>query len=343
VFGSIIIVPLAVLGLWQRRHETTTVLLAAIGVLFPLAYLFYWGNLLIVNGRKLIGPHYYMALLIPTVVFAAVALDRLAVRRRSLATLVFVAMIAATFVELPDKIDRNDHLTDAYRAEQAAIDSVVDPNAIVILPITPDGSYLLHPRGWLTNDLGLDDDILYAADRGAENIDLSRRYSDRRLYRLQAVEATRVPLTFRPSVREVVAVKSAELRRSLSAPVPAEVTRVNAYVQTDGNNRQTCAITPASTVRIAVEMRSAGVALTGCASGPLALGAVRTPTTLIVGFELFTDAPTPTESRELRVWTAPQGSDIVSLNEETWRIIPRDKTSTRVIEASPDLTVTPGP
>ena len=55
MFGSIVIVPLAFYGLWHRRREPTTVLLAAIGVLFPLAYVFYWGNLLIVNGRKLIG------------------------------------------------------------------------------------------------------------------------------------------------------------------------------------------------------------------------------------------------------------------------------------------------
>ncbi|MEO5839798.1 MAG: hypothetical protein ABIQ73_21150 [Acidimicrobiales bacterium] len=344
VFGSILIVPLAVHGLWQRRREPTTVLLAAIGVLFPLAYLFYWGNLLIVNGRKLIGPHYYMALLIPTVIFAAVALDRLALRRKSLATLIFVSMIAATLIELPDKIDRNDHFTDVYRAEQAAIDSVADDNAVVILPITADGSYLLHPRGWLTNDFDLRDPILYAADRGAENIELSRRYTDRRLYRLQAVEATRSPLTFRPSVREVVALKSAVLSRTISAQVPAGVTRVNAYVQTDGTNRQTCAVTPsASAARIAVQMRAGGVTVTGCTGAPLTLGTASAPATLIVGFELLTDDPKQSESRELRVWTAPEGSEIVSLNEETWRIVPRDKTSIRVIEASPDLTVTPTP
>ena len=342
VFGSILVVPLAVHGLWLRRHEATTVLLAAIGVLFPLAYLFYWGNLLIVNGRKQIGPHYYMALLIPTVVFAAVALDRLALNRKSLATLVFVSMIAATLIELPDKIDRNDHFSDVYRAEQAAIDSVVDADAIVILPITPDGSYLLHPRGWLTNDLGLDDPILYAADRGPDNIELSRRFSDRRLYRLQSVEATRSPLTFRPSVREVVPVKAATLSRTITAQVPAEFTRVNAYVQTNSTNRQTCAVTiAASTVHVTVQMRTGGVELTGCAGPPLALGATSGPATLFVGFELITGDLKQSEFRELRVWTAPEGSDIVSLNDEMWRIVPRDKTSVRVIEASPDLVVSP--
>ena len=342
VFGSVLVVPLAFYGLWQRRREPSTVLLAAVGVLFPLAYLFYWGNLLIVNGRKMIGPHYYMALLIPTVVFAAVGLDRFAVRSKSLATLLFVAMIGATMIELPDKIDRNEHLTDAYRAEQDAIESVVDDGAIVIVPITEDGAYLLHPRGWLTNDLDLRDPILYAADRGHYNIELSRQFSDRRLYRLQAVEATRNPLTFRPSVREVVAVKSAELARTISAPVPAEFTKVNVYVQTYYENRQTCAITPTgSNVRVTVKMRAGNVELTGCTGGPLKLKATTAHATLIVGFELLTDEPGRLEYRELHIWTATDGPDIVSLNEETWRIIPNDKDAFRVIESSPDLVVTP--
>ncbi|HUP76243.1 MAG TPA: hypothetical protein VM282_24630 [Acidimicrobiales bacterium] len=341
VFGSILVVPLAFYGLWQRRREPTTVLLAAIGVLFPLAYLFYWGNLLIVNGRKMIGPHYYMALLIPTVVFAATALDRLAVRRKSLATLLFVSMIGATMIEMPDKIDRNDHFTEAYRAEQAAIDSVVDDRAVVILPITPDGVYLLHPRGWLTNDLGLRNPILYAADRGADNIELSRRFTDRRLYRLQAVEATQSPVTFRPSVREVVAVKAAALTRTIRAPVPAEFTKVNAYVQTNNENRQTCAIAPSgSTVRATVEMRAGGVELTGCTGGPIELRVPTTPATLVVGFEFLTGEPERSEFREVHIWTATDGSDIVSLNDETWRIVPHDKNALRVIEASPDLVVT---
>ena len=36
-------------------------------------------------------------------------------------------MIVATAIELPDKIDRNEHITDAYQAEQSAIDAAVAP------------------------------------------------------------------------------------------------------------------------------------------------------------------------------------------------------------------------
>ena len=342
MFGSILIVPLAAYGLWQRRRDATTVLLAAIGVLFPLAYLFYWGNLLIVNGRKQIGPHYYMALMLPTIVFAAIALERLVVYRKSLATLVFVSLVVATVIELPDKIDRNDYFTDIYRAEQAEIDSEVDGNAVVILPITPDGPYLLHPRGWLTNDFTLNGPILYAADRGAENIELSRRFSDRKIYRLQAVETGRNPLTFRPSVREVVAVKAASYKRTISAKVPRESTRVNAYVQTTNENRRSCATAPSGgTARVTVQMSAAGVELTGCTGGPINLGASAAPATLLVGLELLSNDPKKSESRELRVWTSTEGSDIVSLNEETWRFVPSDRASLRVIEASRDLIVTP--
>jgi len=64
------------------------------------------------------------------------------------------------------------------------------------------------------------------------------------------------------------------------------------------------------------------------------------PATLIVGFDLFTGVPKQSESRELRVSAATDGSNVVSLNEETWRIVPSEKTAVRVIEATPDLLVT---
>ena len=341
MFGSILIVPPALYGLWQRRREPTTVLLAAIGALFPLAYLFYWGNLLIVNGRKSIGPHYYMAVMVPTVVFAAVAFERLAQRRRSIAALFFGAMIVATAIELPDKIDRNQNVTDAYRAEQDAIDAVVGPQSVVILPITSDGSYLLHPRGWLTNDLALQDSILYAADRGPENIELVRRFPTRRLYRLQAVESSRSPLAFRPSVREIVSAKGPSLTRTITTSLPEHGTKVRAYLQTADDDRRTCDVTPTGrTARVTVQMRADRVELTGCAGNPITLGPPATRTTLTVGFDLTGAAPSKRESRELRVWTQTEGSEIVSLNDETWRIVPHEWISTRVVEGGTDLVVT---
>ena len=342
VFGSLFVIPLGVYGFWQRRHDTTTVLLVAIGVLFPLGYVFYWGNLLIVNGRKQIGPHYYMAMLIPTVVFTAVALERLWQYRRAWAAVVVTALIIATVVELPDKIDRNQHFTDVYRAEQNTIDDTVAGNAaVVIVPITPDGGYLLHPRGWLTNSLALTDRVLYAADRGPANLELSTRFPDRKIYRLQAVESSRSPLTFRPSVRELMTVKAPSFTRTLAAVVPTDATRITAYVQTTNDNRQTCEIAPTTpTARVSVEVRPTGIQLTGCTTGALTLAAPATPTTLIVGFDLSRAVAKQSESRELRVWTSTDGSNVVSLNEETWRIVPHDKTSIRVIESDPDLVVT---
>jgi hypothetical protein len=341
MFGSVLVVPLVAHGLWQRRREPTTVLMVAIGVLFPLAYLFYWGNLLIVSGRKMIGPHYYMALMLPTVIFAAVALDRLLQRRKAFALLVFAAMTAGTAIELPDKIDRNERVTDAYRAEQAALDSVVAADAVVIVPITADGSYLLHPRGWLSNDFELRNPVLYAADRAEENIELLRRFPDRRLYRLQAVEATRSPLRFRPSVRELVPHRAPTLRRTITAPVPGKGTKVKAYLETVLGKRRTCDVAPVDrTARVTVHMTADRIELTGCAGKPIAMTPPAAQATLIVGLEMRFGEHEPFESRELRVWTATEGSEIVSLNDELWRIVPQDRTPMRVIEGGTDLVVT---
>jgi hypothetical protein len=200
----------------------------------------------------------------------------------------------------------------------------------------------LHPRGWLTNDLHLADPILYAADRGAANIELSRRFPGRRIYRLQAIEATSRPLTFRPSVRELVAVSAPSFSRTMTAPIPDGATRVQAYIETTIGNRQTCDVsTQGAIARVSVQARPTSVELSGCTSGPLSLGALASPATLIVGFDFTTASPNQYEQRELRVWTATDGPNVVSFNEETWRILPHDRTPTRVIEASPDLVVTP--
>lgn len=86
-----------------------------------------------------------MAVMIPTVMFAAVALEWLWRQRPRWIIPLAAVMAVATLVELPDKIDRNQHFTDAYRAEQAAIDATVIRPTLVILPASVDGPYLLHP------------------------------------------------------------------------------------------------------------------------------------------------------------------------------------------------------
>jgi hypothetical protein len=160
-------------------------------VLFPLAYLAYWGNVLIFFGRRTIGPHYYLALLIPACVVVAVGLDACARHGRVALSVTAIALVAGSAIELPDKIDRNQTVADRIDAENTSIQQAVGSGAaVVVLPITRDGPYLLHPRGWLMNEPDLSNRVLYAADRGGENVLLFDRFPDRPIWRFQSVEST---------------------------------------------------------------------------------------------------------------------------------------------------------
>ena len=197
--GGVISVPIGAYGLWQLRRERTIGALVAIAVLFPIGYLFYWGNVLIVFGRRTIGPHYYLALLIPGCISVAAGIDALARRGRVLLGISLVALLGATIIELPDKIDRNQAYADHVATEDDAIHRVIVNDAIVVMPIAADGAYVMHPRGWLANEPDLQGRILYAADRGGENLNLFDRFPTRDIWRFQSVLAA--DGRFRPDMK----------------------------------------------------------------------------------------------------------------------------------------------
>lgn len=167
VTGGLFAVPLVAFGLvlvWGRRRAAA-VLLGAVALVVPLAFVGYWGNLLIVNGRFDLGPHYYLLLLVPVAVCSGVALDWFWERRRALGAGVLAALVVVTLVrELPPKLRRADAVTARARADIDAVDAVVgDRRAVVLLPGSSDGWWVLHPRGYFENPPMLDAMRVYAA------------------------------------------------------------------------------------------------------------------------------------------------------------------------------------
>ena len=185
IFAGIVSVPLAAWGAWRLRQRAPRVLvfMLALGAAYPAAYFFYYGNYLIIGGRNFYGPHYYLPILLPTMVLLGVALDDLVRRRWPVITVVSLAIVAGMAIEVGDKIEANDWARRSIAEEVAAVDAVVEEPAIVILPAGPDGAYILHPRGAFRNGPRLDDPVLYAADLGGRNGELITRFPDRRFYR----------------------------------------------------------------------------------------------------------------------------------------------------------------
>lgn len=185
IFAGIVSVPLAAWGAWRLRQRAPKVLLfmLALGIAYPLAYFFYYGNYLIVGGRNFYGPHYYLPILLPTMVLLGVALDDLVRRRWPVIAIVSIAIVSGTAIEVGDKIEANKWARNNIAEEVAVVDALVQEPAIVILPAGEDGPYVLHPRGAFRNSPRLDDPVLFAADLGGRNSELIERFPGRRFYR----------------------------------------------------------------------------------------------------------------------------------------------------------------
>ncbi len=182
--GGLVLVALAGLGAWRVRPRRWVLALGSLAVLFPAGYLIYWGNLLIIRGRKVIGPHYYMALLIPLVVFGAVGLATIARRQRFLGAALVVLMVATSGVALHQRIGLNLVQVALHQREVQLVDDADLHDALVILPSErPDGAWLGHPRPSFLNDPELEGPVLFATDHGGANFELFDDYRSRALYR----------------------------------------------------------------------------------------------------------------------------------------------------------------
>ena len=185
IVGGVVSVPLAVWGasrLWTISRSVFWLVIVQL-CLTPFAYFFYYGNYLIIGGRNLYGPHYYLSLLLPTMVLLGVGLVDLADRRRVLLPGVIGAMALGMAIEIPDKVNVNISARDAIAAEVALVESTVEGPAIVLIPKGKDGPYILHPWGAFSNPPSLDSDVLFAVDLGPRSIELVERFPNRRFYR----------------------------------------------------------------------------------------------------------------------------------------------------------------
>ena len=185
--GSLLVLPLAVGGafvLWRRGQRRALAVLAPVLVLIPLANLVYWGNVLIIAGRRILGPHYYLDLLVPVTVLTAVGVVEVARRHLVLSQVLVLAMLAVTLVELGPKVDVNREIACTNAHARQEVQAAGAHDAIVVLPTGGDGAYVMHPYPNLGNPPDLRADVLYAADLGPRTAELVDRYPRRRLYRL---------------------------------------------------------------------------------------------------------------------------------------------------------------
>lgn len=303
--GGLLCLPLFAWGAylaWQR-HRRAFVATVAIAVIFPAGYFFYYGNYLVLGGRDMYGPHYYLSLLVPASVLFALGVSDLWARRRHAAALLIPLLLIGTAIEVPDKIRRNTDIRDTTDGELAAVRASVHSPAVVILPASLDGAYVLHPRGALGNPPDLDAPVLYAADLGARNRQLFDRYPDRRIYRLQVISGYPVA---HPDVSQLTLERGSTETVDVDADPPTSAP-TTAYVTID-DATVTCAAR-SGWQHLAVVIGRGSVALDGCNSSQPSFALSSGPMTIAVGVEGVPDGP-GTRTAEARYDVCPVGNEI---------------------------------
>lgn len=266
IVGGVVSVPVALWGasrLWTISRSVFWLVVVQL-CLTPFAYFFYYGNYLIIGGRNFYGPHYYLSLLLPTMVLLGVGLVDLAGRRRVVLPAAIGAMALGMAIEIPDKVNVNLAARDAIAAEVELVDSTVQEPAVVLIPVGKDGPYILHPWGAFANPPSLDSDVLYAVDLGARSLELVERFPNRRFYRFEisgdGASADPSAPHSGPSIEPLTVVSGSVLTIEASARKTDRVVIDNELIRCGDS---------AATVKI--DLTLATTTLAGCTELPIAL------------------------------------------------------------------------
>lgn len=176
----------ALLGLWQRRRESSTIALLLICAVFPLGYFVFWGTHLSSLASRISGPIYFVPLYAPICLLSASVLARWWIHRRRLAHGLVAALLVGT---VPVAVSRFDTNRDISVEQLPWRDTArrIDGQAIVFVADT--APYLLYLNPFSANPPGLDGRLLYAADGTPEMLDLIAEEPDRTPYIQQGTVA----------------------------------------------------------------------------------------------------------------------------------------------------------
>jgi Dolichyl-phosphate-mannose-protein mannosyltransferase len=179
--GIGVVLALAAVALRRKRAETW--LLFVLTLAFPAAYFFWWGTVLSgVGARNGLGPHYYVPAFAPLAVLAGWSLFHIARRSARHIAVTCVAIVVGSALVLPGIYDNASKFTERNaRVRKDGITSVDLSNAVVVNRGDPQ-AYILKDFQSLVGDPSLDDDVLYAIDRGARTVDLAAQFPTRKLY-----------------------------------------------------------------------------------------------------------------------------------------------------------------
>jgi len=184
--GSAVTCVLAI-GALIRRRLPSGIVLAALLVVWPLGYAFFWGSYLaafIWDGALFLGPYYYLPMVAALAIAGGVGLVDLWEWRPLVGAAAAIGMVVLTFaVAVPALAEQRDRTSQRVAVADAVEAGVEEPALVFVPPLY--GNYLQNPFSFLRNRAELGGDVVYALDRGAEaDARVRKLYPDRAAYQL---------------------------------------------------------------------------------------------------------------------------------------------------------------
>lgn len=295
--GGLLGMTLAVggMGLSLYRRRAREALLVGLFVSIVAGNVYFWGNVNILGTIDhpddgliaFLGPYYHFDLLVPTAAFAATAvwsaIERvqamdLTVASRVVGVFLAVGVVvsasgiaAVTAINVDERIDRNQAVTDTYTAAYEPFEDGPPPNSLVLLP-TPHGNWLNHPFQPLRNDPGFDGKTVYTTD--AHPFDSVEAFPNRSVYRYvyrgSWAPASASPETAR--LQRVHEVTDKQVRLHTTFGIPPSATGATVRVTTDSDSAYHTVTPDSDALTVALAITDDGVTLDNATqTGPIAV------------------------------------------------------------------------
>jgi hypothetical protein len=187
-FGGVVLVALALYGLWRQRSRAPDVVaIAGLAVVVTFGYAVFWSPYSIVRlwpGARTMGPFYHLALLIPLAIFGAAGLGAVIDRSRVIGAVTVALLVAITAVSAGSKIDRNREVKRDQRAVQLLV-ARADLGRAVLFMDDRGTLGFESAAPFLENTPALDRPVVYAADDGPGDFAALDRFPDRTAARMR--------------------------------------------------------------------------------------------------------------------------------------------------------------
>ena len=169
----------ALVGLWLRRRQRSTLALLGLIAVFPVGYSVFWGIRLSSFYAFLSAPLYFLPAYVPFCILIATVIVAAWRRRRVVAVVLAAALVAVTVPFLVSRLDSNHAISESQAPWRDAADALRDDSLVFV---GSSGNFLMHLNPFSRNTPTLDGRVLYATDHPDEMLDLIAAYPDRRPY-----------------------------------------------------------------------------------------------------------------------------------------------------------------